>query len=598
MKSVWHALSHNKSSQRPAHWLYLAVETYPVDLGGGVTEHRLGAAAAVYHRWPRPRNPERVEWWPGAATTPLWDWIISHARPGRRLNLVALNLRKTVALTGGFSALAEAGWEARVLISGGTCELYKHVRGRATIRMADARNLWREGGEQMILSLGFNPSPVMETGGDEAERTDRARLICDALQMLMERYREFLDVHNCGTLALTVAAQASNAYRHRWMDHKIVIHADPEAVELERDGYHGGRCQCYRVGRRWMGHWYALDVNSMYPYVMREHSYPTRLVRYRRAPSMDALRLALDRYQVIADVLLYAEEDAYPKRHESRLIYPLGRYRTVLPDPELRYAMAAGHVVECSAFSAYEPAPIFRRYVDYWYALRLRYRAAGEMANAEFCKLLLNSLYGKFGAKGHEVTVTGTCDLNYLSHREVYDMLGDHWVEQCIAGVQREIRETERGHNAFVAIAAMVTSHARLYLYRLMEAAGREHVWYCDTDMLIVDPEGYGRLIEQLDPVRLGALRVQSEFAMLSLLQQHNYVAGTTIKHAGIPRDARLIGEDMYLFSAEPGLGTMARNNEMGMWRTRETVRRLGDVYDYGVILPGGRTTPIVLSED
>ena len=36
-------------------------------------------------------------------------------------------------------------------------------------------------------------------------------------------------------------------------------------------------------------------------------------------------------------------------------------------------------------------------------------------------------------------------------------------------------------------IAALITSYARVHLYELMEKAGLEHIYYCDTDSIFTD---------------------------------------------------------------------------------------------------------------
>jgi hypothetical protein len=50
------------------------------------------------------------------------------------------------------------------------------------------------------------------------------------------------------------------------------------------------------------------------------------------------------------------------------------------------------------------------------------------------------------------------------------------------------------GDNAFPALMSRVISECRIRLFRLMDVAGLEHVFYVDTDSLFTDREGSSRL--------------------------------------------------------------------------------------------------------
>ncbi|GAJ21876.1 unnamed protein product, partial [marine sediment metagenome] len=134
-------------------------------------------------------------------------------------------------------------------------------------------------------------------------------------------------------------------------------------------------------------------------------------------------------------------------------------------------------------------------YVDKFYQLRQRFKSGGRSDYDEICKLLLNSLYGKFGQKAEVWEKIGeasgepdrieTC---YLSGRNspssIRYLLGE--IFECVG--------IEESFNSFPAIASHVTAYGRMYLYELMKQAGRENVFYCDTDSLIVNEAGRSKL--------------------------------------------------------------------------------------------------------
>ncbi|GAH94157.1 unnamed protein product, partial [marine sediment metagenome] len=80
--------------------------------------------------------------------------------------------------------------------------------------------------------------------------------------------------------SITKASQAFCAYRFRFMDHKIYIHNDVTVQNLERSAYIGGRVECFRLGKIPGKQFVSMDINSMYPFVMKAEKYPYELVSY------------------------------------------------------------------------------------------------------------------------------------------------------------------------------------------------------------------------------------------------------------------------------------------------------------------------------
>ena len=84
----------------------------------------------------------------------------------------------------------------------------------------------------------------------------------------------FIQEHNLGNFSLTIAGQAFNAFRHRFMNNKsVLVHGNQEIYTLEMDSYRGGRSDIFKQGT--FLNIIKLDINSMYPYVMRENKYPS-----------------------------------------------------------------------------------------------------------------------------------------------------------------------------------------------------------------------------------------------------------------------------------------------------------------------------------
>ncbi|MER3448177.1 MAG: hypothetical protein C4291_15760, partial [Candidatus Dadabacteria bacterium] len=129
----------------------------------------------------------------------------------------------------------------------------------------------------------------------------------EAIKMFIRGWK----AQKAGNLGRTIASCALNLYRHKHMRRKILIHRLPQLTTLEEQSYFGGRVLVLRRGK-FRGKFYKLDVNSMYPYVMREGLYPYRYVDYVEDEAGN-IKLTEDMAgRCIADVELRAKLPFYP----------------------------------------------------------------------------------------------------------------------------------------------------------------------------------------------------------------------------------------------------------------------------------------------
>jgi hypothetical protein len=220
----------------------------------------------------------------------------------------------------------------------------------------------------------------------------------DILKLAMLAFIRFVKDNKLGTFQATIAGQAFQAYRARFMPEDIHLHADNKALEVERRAYVGGRNEAFTIGEV-SGTIYYVDINSMYPHVMRDKLYPKKLVSFWETATVQKVReMIMDNYLVCADVLIHTDKRLFHVKQE-RLIFPVGSYWTTLSTPEIIRAMDEGILLEIKNVCLYEAADLFSAYVDHFYGLRLTAKEEGDEVHDLMYKLFLNSLYGKTGQK-------------------------------------------------------------------------------------------------------------------------------------------------------------------------------------------------------
>src|SRR5262249_35091095 len=102
---------------------------------------------------------------------------------------------------------------------------------------------------------------------------------------------------------------------------------------------------------------------------------------------------------VFADVLVATNLPAYPCRHKGNYCFPVGTFRTRLADAELRMALTANQVLECTSASWYESSELFGRWVKDMAFARLACRAKGNELSAKMIKIICLGLFGKFAQR-------------------------------------------------------------------------------------------------------------------------------------------------------------------------------------------------------
>lgn len=615
MQRFTHILAPNERMARPEHMLFVDTETRPVRVDDMFTRQDFHLGVACYWRQRRDGDPDKYEWLEFIDIHTFWDWCLKKALSNTILYLVTHNLAFDLMVLQCFQQVPLRGWRFLFQVEQGGCRLFKWgyptkelttwlaeskpiveftgKRWSKTVLMMDNTNLFRGKLADWGTDLAFPKLEMPDYSAPDSKWWPYCRRDVEIMLRLWSEWFTFLDEHKLGSFKPTIASQAFSAFRHGYMHHSIQIHTLQNAVDLEREGYFGGRTEAFWVGSRADGPFYCLDVNSMYPYVMLENLYPIRLVGMGESTSTARLATLLKTRGVIARVALDVAQPVFPIKQEGKNIYPVGEFTTVLTTPELEYALQRGWIRKIERYATYRMAPIFQSYVTYFYALKQQYGESGDTLRRNLVKLLLNALYGKFGQRGYQDRIIGTAD-----PAKIEVIHGYNRAKKCpftlytAGGIVLEQTRTGEGFNSLVAIAAHVTAYARLYLWSLIERAGRRHVLYCDTDSLIVDQDGYIALSHLVAPDQLGSLKVEGPESILEIYAPKDYLFGCRRVRKGIPVDATDLGDNTFDVETWPGLLTQLAGGTRDTYYNRNVVKHLSYDVDWGVLQGDGWIEP------
>ena len=591
-----HFLRPNRGSGLPDLLIAIDTETDPVPVNDRTVDAtlRFGWLAVSRrhrgYRWTRPR------WTRFETPAEAWDAIESAIPDGWTARLVAHNAGFDARVLRMWSVLPERGWTCRGAIIEDPPTIVRWRRGRKGIVLLDSLNWYRTKLASVGAALGL-PKLDHDLAWGDRERDDAycrrdAEIVLRAMQGLVNR----VGTWDLGHFATTISGQAFNAWRHRHLSVPVLIDDHPRALALARAAYHGGRTEAWQIGVV-PGPVVAFDVVSMYPAIMLNTPMPTVLRGHYTRLSVGMLGSLLARSCVIADVTLDTDSADYPVVRDDRLVFPVGRFRAALCTPELVHALRRGHVRAVHAASVYDRALIFTSYVAEWHDRRRDALARGDAADADFCKRMMNHLYGKLGQSGRVFEAIGECDPADVRAWSEWDAdTGTLSRYRSFGGlVSRQSGETE-ARESHPAIAAHVTSAARMRLLGLLDRAGRPNVVYMDTDSLYVVAAGAGRLLTLVRPDRLGALKLEGVHDGMVIHGAKDYLLGDQRKIKGIRENAVQVAAATWeqdTFQGLKGAVEAGRLDRMLISRTTKTLTR---AYRKGTVTPSGRIEPYRLS--
>ena len=588
-----HLLRENKRKSLPRHWIFFDTETWSKPGPEKTIEMPFRLGWAVYWRPADEDRQETTEWKKIDAPATFWDFVESKLGNKATVYLVAHNVRFDLVTLAWEKELTQRHFTLASFYESQATQIFRFTRDKQHIVCISSTNLFP--GKLEAWGLRINLPKL--TVDFEKDSDQYVSIYCKRdVEILLELFRwwtSFLQQENLGNMKITIASQAFSTYRHRFMHHKIHIHTDENASRLEREAYAGGRSQPLRIGKLPEQTYYKLDINSMYPYVMHRHEFPTELVGYREDVSAEDLAYWLQKYLVIADMEIEIDEPAVPVRVEKRIIFPTGRFRTQIATPEIEYVLKHGKVLRVHAASAYRKAKIFDDYVDFWYALKAEYTRKKDPLRRKVTKLFLNSLYGKFGQLHHDTKDLGPYDPSLPPSMKVYDA-DENTFKHVVAlfGHYYSIEADGDAWDTFTAIAAHVTSYARIFLWYSMKLAGLDHVFYTDTDSMIVDQTGYNAVQYRIDPLKLGAWKVEEISNDVEIYAPKHYRFGETLKAKGIPPEAKEIAPGIYEYYQWPGTRTLATRQHLNQYMLIPVTKVLAENVTWGVKLPDGKIRP------
>nr|YP_010697822.1 hypothetical protein P1S03_mgp23 [Porodaedalea chrysoloma]WCF76783.1 hypothetical protein [Porodaedalea chrysoloma] len=166
-----------------------------------------------------------------------------------------------------------------------------------------------------------------------------------------------------------------------------------------KKGYTGGMVDVYKPTNEPDTKVFSYDVNSLYPFSMKEFPMPIGTPKYFEGDinKINPKAFGIFEVEVEAPINLYYPvlQTKVQTKNGNRTIAPLGNWTGWYFSAEIYNAMEYGYKFKILKGYLFEKGFIFVDYVNFLYNLKANSKSGTP--NYTIAKLLLNSLYGKFG---------------------------------------------------------------------------------------------------------------------------------------------------------------------------------------------------------
>ncbi len=598
IKRKSHVLKSEKTLAMPRHIIFFDTETWQNEKENGQVHQSLRLAWACYYRRAYGRHTEFMEWIYFVHPDQFWQFVSEHTYDKNRLWVIARNVAFDFTILKGWTHLRRLGYKLKFFHNKGTCNIISVRNKSKSIVFLDSMNWFRESLAKTGERIGLPKLTIDFKTCTEAE----LKTYCHRdVEIELENFKlfiAFLEVNKVARLCYTAGSTAMAAFLLGHYNTKIYIHNNEQAIRLERDSYKGGRVECFFLGVLKNDSYYMLDVNSLYPFVMRNNCYPVRYIKIRHNITKAALRAYLNNRAVSAQVLIETDEPVYAVRRE-RTLFPVGRFWATLTTPELKYAMSKGHIKKVTDCVTYEQENIFKSFIDKFYDMRLMFKTKGNAEYEQFCKYIMNKLYGKFGQKGENWSKIGDCPNESDREELVFNMNGRRVTKlRYLLGQVFQMTGVGECFDSFPAISAHVTGYARIYLWSLMQKAGWGNYYYCDTDSLIVNTVGLANLADTMSPTKLGHLKIDERCINVTIRGLKDYSTQSKTVTKGIRKNAVKLSDGVYTQEKWPSFRGLLRSGNPEDYIVETVTKHLTRKYTKGNVTLDGVVLPYVFDDE
>lgn len=590
-----HYLKPNEGNRIPRRHVFIDVESERQQ--DGIVEHRFWRLAVA--RFFVAEVGRRKQDWMQDFDTPESLWRAVDRFSGRRSRTVVWshNLGIDTRLSDALQSLPDLGWTlgSHNITSRGTWFTWR--KGEKSLVFVDSASVFGQPLPQIGKWFGLGTLRMPGRTAPRSQWVEHCTRNLLIMSTAVLSYLQWLDSADLGNWAMTGSGQAWAAYRHKFMDHKLLVHTDEEALAAERRAIWTGRTEAYWHGdlrNETVEDW---DIRSGYATIGEHLNIPVRLVgdmpaRYNWRRILDDTRIAF-----LADVTVRTAVPCVPARHDGHILWPVGQFDTTLWGPEISWALECGAEITVTRGWLYRAAPALQR----WSRHILDQLGAPDS---------IVPAWQKDFWKGCQRWFVGRCAMRYASWEDFGDAPDksvQRWdMYDTRTGQESELMQvggkiwqsagTVEYSESMPMITGYVMSATRVAISRIVAAMPPLSVLYVDTDSCLIRMHHH-REMEAIAGTTIGrGLRLKASYDGITIWGPRQLVTGQMHRISGLPHQATRTGRHTFAGNVHTSLEKAVKDGQADRVTVTDRDWTIRGVDRRRLAGPHGWTLPVAVS--
>ena len=322
--------------------------------------------------------------------------------------------------------------------------------------------------------------------------------------------------------------KAFGIFRAHYLGEHKIPKLGGEIYDFIRQSYTGGRVDVFKPQGKDL---YYYDVNSLYPTVYSANPMPVGIPTWFEGDIMEhqpnAFGFFKCKIESPKNMHIPILQTHIETKEGLRTVAPLGSWVDVLFSEEMKLAISYGYKITVLEGYTFDKAIIFEEYVTKLY--KIKENNSKDSAMYLIAKLLMNSLYGRFGMdyKMENHSFVNKEELTDLIQNKFIELSNPIQIEDNLFLVSfLDLKKYENveidyfhEYNISVSIAAAISSYARIHMSQFKNNK-KYKIFYSDTDSLYINKKLSKLFVSSTE---LGKLKLENIFTESTFLAPKVY---------------------------------------------------------------------------
>lgn len=536
----WHYIKPNETTTVPRRLIFVDTESYNARNPFGHTQS--WALAVACYRSQRPDRAPSEQWATYDDPEMLWREVDAYVGKSGRTVLWTHNLGYDARIAEIFQVLPALGFTlvAHNLIGKGCWLMWR--RGRASLTMVDSTSVFPCELVRLGVHLRLPKLPLPPASAHGVGLYSRCWRDVEILRGAVLAYLDWLEAQDLGNWQLTGAGQSWATFRHRFMDRRLLVHDDVDALAAERRAMWTGRCEAFWHGALGFQVVHEWDLSLAYARIARDHSVPVRLLGPMPAEYEWQRVLAMETTALLAECTVTTEVPVVPTHEDGRILWPVGTFQTTLWDVEIKAAIDAGATVTVHKGWLYRKAPALKAWAE-WIIAQLD--NLGELKDHWLYIVLKHwarALIGRFAMTYTKWEPYAEAPTSTVRAHHVYDTESSETFRTVQIGrtIWRDAGVREWGES-MPMVTGYIQAIARVRLWTIITEAPQGSVLYADTDSVLVTDMHSADMQAVADRYPHWGLRLKRSWQGFAVWGPRQIVTGESVRIAGVPSKAHRV---------------------------------------------------------